>query len=107
MDQAESTASPKRRVTFVVVAALLLVLWGLSLIPLIKTWGDPYEDGLSFVPAFTATMTCLPVAVYLFVGAIAGHGRHVTRARTAVFFGKGLLFLVVAGASFLVAIMLL
>jgi ABC-type dipeptide/oligopeptide/nickel transport system permease subunit len=96
MDQAGITASPKLRVIFVVVSTVMLALWGLSLIPPIKSWGDPNEDGFSYVPPFWATITCLPVGLYLLAGAIAGRGRHVARARTALFLGGGLLFLVVA-----------
>jgi hypothetical protein len=44
MDQAGMTASPQRRVIFLVVAALMLLLWGLSLIP----------------PVFYASIICLP-----------------------------------------------
>ena len=96
MDQAEITASTKLRVFFVVVAAIMLALWGWSLIPPIKNWGNPNEDGFSYVPVFYATITCLPVGLYLLAGAIAGRGRHVTRACTALFLCGGLLFLVVA-----------
>jgi len=74
----------------------MLALWGLSLIPPIENWNNPNEDGFSYVPAFYATITCLPVGLYLVAGAIAGRGRHVARARTALFIGGGLLFLVVA-----------
>jgi len=49
MDQAGMTASPQRRVIFLVVAALMLLLWGLSLIPPIENWNNPYEDGFSYV----------------------------------------------------------
>jgi hypothetical protein len=37
-----------------------------------------------------------PVGLYLLAGAIAGRCRHVARARTALFIGSGLLFIVVA-----------
>jgi hypothetical protein len=47
------------------------------------------------MPVFYATITCLPVGLYLLAGAIAGRGRYVARARTALFLGGGLLFLVV------------
>jgi hypothetical protein len=96
MDQAEITASPKLRVIFVIVAAIMLALWGWSLIPPIENWGNPNEDGFSYVPVFYATITCLPVGLYLLAGAIAGRGRHVARARTTLFLGGGLLFLVAA-----------
>jgi hypothetical protein len=96
MNQAEVTASRKLRCLFAVVSTVMLALWGFSLIPPIESWGNPNEDGFSYVPAFWATITCLPVGVFLLAGAIAGRGRHVTRARTALFLGSGLLFVVVA-----------
>ena len=95
-DQVEITASPKLRLIFIVVAAAMLVLWGLSLIPPIESWGNPNEDGVSFVPAFWATIICLPVGLYLLAGAIAGRGRHVAQARNALFIGGGTLLIVVA-----------
>ena len=95
MDQTEITASPKLRAIFLVLSTIMLAFWGLSLIPPIKVWGDPNEDGFSYMLAFWATITFLPVGLYLLAGAIAGRGRHVARARTALFLGGGLLFLVV------------
>jgi hypothetical protein len=96
MNQAEITASPKLRVIFAVVAAAMFALWGWSLVPPIENWGNPHEDGFSYVGVFYATPTCLPVGFYLLAGAIAGRGRQVARARIALFLGGGLLFLVVA-----------
>jgi hypothetical protein len=64
MDQTEITASPKLRTLFLVVSLAMFVLWGLSLIPPIRAWGDPNEDGFSYLPAFWATITCLPVGLY-------------------------------------------
>ena len=95
MDQTEITTSPKLRAIFLVASIIMFVFWGLSLIPPIRAWGDPNEDGFSYLPAFWATITCLPVGLYLLAGAITGRGRHVARARTALFLGGGLLFLVV------------
>jgi hypothetical protein len=99
MDRTELTASSKLRFIFLVISITMFVLWGLSLIPPIKSWGDPTEDGFSYLPAFWATITCLPVGLYLLAGAIVGRGRHVARARTALVLGGGLLFLV---AGFLI-----
>jgi hypothetical protein len=96
MNPSEIVASPRLRSVFVVVAAAMLVLWGWSLISPIENWSNPNEDGFSFVPAFYATLICLPVGIFLFAGAIAGHGRPVARARPALFIGLGTLFIVVA-----------
>jgi len=96
MNQTDITASPKLRVVFLIVAAAMFALWGWSLVPPIERWGDPHEDGFSYVPAFWATLICLPVGIYLFAGAIAGPGRAVEHARTALFLGGVILFIVTA-----------
>ena len=70
---------------FAVAAAIMLGLWGWSLVPPIQNWGNPNEDGFSYVPFFYATLFCLPIGLFLLVGAIAGHGRYVRRARIAFF----------------------
>jgi hypothetical protein len=93
VDQVAITASPKLRLIFIVIVAAMFVLWGLSLIPPIESWGNPNEDGFSYVPAFWATIICLPIGLYLLAGAIAG-GRHVARARNALFIGSGTLLIV-------------
>jgi hypothetical protein len=61
MEQTNIAASPLLRATFAGLAAAMLVLWGLSLGPPIQNWGNPREDGFSYVPAFWTTLTCLPV----------------------------------------------
>jgi hypothetical protein len=45
---------------------------------------------------FWATIICLPVAAYLVAGAIAGRGRPLARARSALIIGGGTLLVVVA-----------
>ena len=90
------TASPKLRAMFVAAAAIMLALWGWSLVPPIENWGNPNEDGFSYVGVFYATIICLPVGLYLLVGAIAAHGRYVRRARIAFFIAAGITILVVA-----------
>ena len=72
----------------------MFALWGWSLIPPIENWGNPNEDGFSYVPLAWATVTVLPVAVYLLAGAIVGRGRHVWRGRVALFIGGGFLTIV-------------
>jgi hypothetical protein len=74
----------------------MLALWGLSLIPPIERWGDPAEDGCSYVPTFYATLFCLPTGLYLMAAGIAGHGPYVTHARLALFVPCGVLFIVLA-----------
>ncbi len=91
----EITASSKLRAIFVVAAAVMFSLWVWSLIPPIKNWGNPNEDGFFYVSVFYATLVCLPAGFCLFIGAIAGRGNPVTRARTALFIGGGMTLLVV------------
>jgi hypothetical protein len=92
----EIIASPKLRARFAIAASIMLALWGWSLVPPIENWGNPNEDGFSYVPVFYTTIICLPVGIYLLVGAIAGHARYVRRARTAFFIAAGITLLVVA-----------
>ncbi len=92
----EIAASPKLRAMFAVAASIMFALWGWSLVPPIENWGNPYEGGFSYVPAFYTTITCLPVGIYLLIGAIAGRGRYVRRARIAFFIAAGITSLVVA-----------
>jgi hypothetical protein len=96
MEQTDIAASPLLRATFAGLAAAMLVLWGLSLGPPIQNWGNPREAGFSYVPAFWATLTCLPIGLFLVAGAIVARGRPLGRARRALWLSCILLFLVVA-----------
>jgi len=96
MDRATITASPTLRVMFFAVAALMLLLWGWSPVPLIENWNNPREDGFSAVPAFYASLICLPTGLFLLIGGIAPAGQRVARARYALLVGGGTLFIVVA-----------
>jgi hypothetical protein len=90
------TASPGLRAGFFAVAAATLGLWAMSLIPPYQSWGNPNEDGFSYVPLFWATLTVLPCGLFLLAGGIIGRGKAIGRARTALFIGCGLSFIVVA-----------
>jgi hypothetical protein len=96
MEQPEGVASPLRRAVFGGFAAGMLLLWALSLGPPIHSWGNPNEDGFSYVPLFWATLTCLPVGLFLLAGAIIGRGRPLARARRALLLACVLTALVVA-----------
>jgi len=96
MKEVGVTVSPRRRLIFVAVAASMLGLWGWSLLPPIENWNNPHEDGFSYVPAFWATIICLPAGIILLAGAIVGRGRWVERAGTALLIGSGVLLIVVA-----------
>jgi len=88
-------ASPTLRAAFLAVGAGNLALWFASLVPPYQSWGNPNEDGFSYIPVFYATLTTLPVGIYLLIGAIVGQGKPVRRARKALYIGIGLLVLVV------------
>ncbi len=95
-DDAPFVASPALRASFLVVAAITLGLWVASLVPAIQNWNNLNEDGFSFIPAFYASFTMLPVGLYLLAGAAIGRGKWAARARKALFIGLALLFIVVA-----------
>src|SRR5690348_11066702 len=103
MEQTAVGASPKWRAVFCVIAVATLGLWALSLVPAIKNWNNPNEDGFSLVPGFYATIIFRPCGFCALVGAISPQGRRFTRARTASFIGGG--FLVLVGLFELLALM--
>ncbi len=95
-EPADIAASVRLRVLFAVAAAIMLALWGWSLVPPIENWGNPNDDGLSYVGVFYTTLICLPAGLFLLIGAIAGHGRHVRRAHVAFFVAAGITVIVLA-----------
>ena len=92
----EIAASHRLRSIFAVAAFIMLALWGWSFVQPIQNWGNPNEDGFSYAPLFYTTIICLPLGIYLLVGAIAGHGRYVRRARIAFFIATAITLVVVA-----------
>jgi hypothetical protein len=95
-DDAPAVASPVLRASSFAVTAATLGLWVVSLIPAIEDWNNPNEDGFSLIPGFYATLTMLPVGLFLLAGGIVGRGKWTARARKALFIGLALLSLVVA-----------
>ena len=93
--QAEIIASSRRRIIFAVAAAIMFALWGWSLVPPIQNWGNPNEDGFSYVGVFYATLICLPVGLFLLAGAMIGRGRSVRHARAAFFVAAAITVIVV------------
>ena len=79
---------------FAIAAAIMLGFWAWSFGPPIQNWGNPNEDGFSYVPLFYTTIFCLPLGLFLLIGAIAGHGRYVRRARIAFFIAAIVTFIV-------------
>jgi hypothetical protein len=96
MAPADIMASTRLRVLFVAVAAILLALWGWSLVPAIKNWNNPNEDGFSLVPGSFTTITLLPLGLFALTGGISGRGKRVRHARVALVIGLGFLALIAA-----------
>lgn len=95
-DDAPFVASPVLRLSFLAVAAATLALWVASLIPAMQNWNNPNEDGFSIIPAIYASISMLPVGLYLLAGAIIGRGKWTARARKALSIGLALLVIVAA-----------
>jgi len=95
-DEAPAVVTTGLRVLFLTIAAATLALWFASLIPAYESWGDPREDGFSFIPASYTTITLLPVGIFLLIGAIVGRGKPLARARKALYISIALLFIVMA-----------
>ena len=90
------TVSQTLRIIFVAIAVVMLAFFGWSLVPPIQNWNNPNEDGFSYIGVFWTTVVCLPVALHLVRGAIAGHGPRVALARKALVIGCGMIVIVVA-----------
>lgn len=91
----DAVASTRLRLAFVGVAAVMAALWGWSLVPPIQNWGNPNEDGFSYLGFFWASIVCLPVGYLLVAGAIAPRGRLLARARNALLIGVAVIAIVV------------
>jgi high-affinity Fe2+/Pb2+ permease len=88
-------ASPNLRATFLLLAAVMLAVWGWSLVPAIVNWNNPREDGFSLIPGFWATLTLLPLGIFTLLGGIVGRGKSVARARACLSISGGLVVLAV------------
>lgn len=96
MNQAvDIPASRRQRIIFLVAGAIMIGFWCWSLLPPIHSWGNPNEDGFSYVPLFYTTLICLPSALFLLIGGVIGRGNHIGRARTALIFAIVIIVLVV------------
>jgi hypothetical protein len=89
-------ASPRLRILYIAGGAVMLALWGVSLIPAINGWNNRNEDGFSFVPAFWATVTLLPLGLMTLRGGVSGQDKSLRRARKTFIIGIALLALVAA-----------
>jgi hypothetical protein len=96
MDRSDITASPRLRAAFFLGAAVMLAIWGWSLVPAIESRNNLNEDGFSFIPAFYGTLTFLPLGVLALVGGISGRGKYVAKARTALIIGGVMIGVIVA-----------
>ena len=96
MKRADTRASPKLRAAFFIGAAVMLGIWGWSLVPAIESRNNPNEDGFSFIPAFYGTLTFLPLGLIALLGGISGRGKRVAKARTALIIGLAMIAVVAA-----------
>lgn len=96
MNQPDIIASPKLRAVFFIGAAVMLGIWGWSLVPAIESRNNPNEDGFSFIPAFYGTLTFLPLGLIPLVGGISGRGKRVAKARTALIIGLAMIAVIAA-----------
>ena len=96
MQTSEVQATPRQRAVFFAGAAVMLALWGWSLMPAIENWNNPNEDGFSLVPGFWASFTFLPLGLIALIGAISSRGKRYWRARNAVIIGGILVVLLIA-----------
>jgi len=96
VDSTDAVMAPRRlRVRLAVAGFIMLALWGWSFVPPIENGSNPNEDGFSYAPLFYTTIVCLPLAIVLLIGAKAGHGRSVRRARFAFVIAAAIAVLVV------------
>ena len=96
MNQTNIIASPKLRAAFFLGAAVMLAVWGWSLVPAIESRNNPNEDGFSFIPAFYGTLTFLPLGLIALVGGLVGRGKSVARGRTALIIGLAMMAVIAA-----------
>lgn len=96
MNQTNIIASPKLRAAFFLGAAVMLAVWGWSLVPAIESRNNPNEDGFSFIPAFYGTLTFLPLGLIALVGGLVGRGKSVARGRTALIIGLAMMAIIAA-----------
>lgn len=95
MDQTQPhPLSQHWRTIYAVLALAMFGLWGWSLEEPIKHWGDPREDGFSYIAVFYATPLCLVPGLLLLKDALLGRNRGLSRP--AVIIAAGALAIVVA-----------
>jgi len=94
MEQAETKASLRLRVVFIIGAAVMLTLSGATLPRAITAIRDPRSNAFEVVPAFWPTITMFPLGLVTLIGGISGRGKHFKRTRTAFTIGVALLILV-------------
>jgi hypothetical protein len=80
----------KLRARYMFSGAIMLALWGASLIPLFRG-----TDDVPTIAIFLATITVLPLGLVTLLGAVTGTDTGMRRAQTALLAGAGLLALAV------------
>jgi hypothetical protein len=79
----------KLRARYMFAGAIMLALWGASLIQLFRGTND-----VPAITIFLATITVLPLGLIALLGAVTGTETGMRRAQTALLAGAGLLVLV-------------
>jgi hypothetical protein len=81
----------KLRARYMLAGAVMLALWGASLVALFRN-----VDGIHIAMVFFATITVLPLGVIALLGSVSGSEVSMRRAHIALFAAGGLLGLLVA-----------
>jgi hypothetical protein len=95
MERSETKLSLNLRAGVILGAAILLLIWAASSIPLFTGWNEPRADGFQIVPLFWASITLLPLGASALAGGISGHDKGMRRARLHLMIAAGLLGVVV------------
>lgn len=81
----------KLRARYMLAGAVMLALWGASLVALFNG-----IDGVRIAMLSVATLTVLPLGLIALLGGVSGSEAGMRRARIALFAAGGLLALIVA-----------
>jgi hypothetical protein len=90
--QENSVVNRKRRGRFILAGAVMLGLWGASLVSLIEE-----RAAFNIVAAAVATLTFVPLGLIALRGGISGSEANMQRASSALLASGLLLTLIVAG----------
>jgi hypothetical protein len=87
-------AALQLRARYMLAGAVMLALWGASLVPLFRG-----TDDVHIITIFFATITVLPLGLIALLGGVSGSETSMRRAGIALFASGGLLTLVVVAEA--------